>query len=88
VETLATIKAYPNPATQQVTLEYDLRATSEVQVKVYDIFGKQLSSQHLGLQATGKQQQVVNIGNYANGVYLLQLESNGNILGAMRVMKN
>ena len=86
--TLAGITAYPNPARQQVTLEYDLRATSDVQIKVYDIFGKQLSNQHLGLQATGKQQQIINIGAYANGVYLLQLESNGNILGAMRLMKN
>ncbi len=88
VEKLATIKAYPNPARQQVTLEYDLKATSEVQVKVYDIFGKQLSNQSMGLQTTGKQQQIINIDTYANGVYLLQLESNGSILGAMRLMKN
>ncbi len=87
-EKLATIKAYPNPARQQVTLEYDLRKTSHIQVKVYDIFGKQLSTQQLGLQATGKQQQVINIESYTNGVYLLQLESDGNILGAMRLMKN
>ena len=88
VEKLAAIKAYPNPTNGQVTLEYDLKATSEVQVKVYDIFGKQLSNQSMGLQGTGKQQQVINIEGYANGVYLLQLESNGTILGAMRLMKN
>ena len=88
VEKLAAIKAYPNPTNGQVTLEYDLKATSEVQVKVYDVFGKQLSNQSMGLQGTGKQQQVINIEGYANGVYLLQLESNGTILGAMRLMKN
>ncbi len=87
-ETLTAISAYPNPARQQVTLEYDLRKTSDVQVKVYDIFGKQLTTQHLGLQAAGKQQQVINIQSYANGVYLLQLASDGHILGAMRLMKN
>ena len=85
---MAAIKAYPNPASGQVTLEYDLLSTSEVQVKVYDIFGKQLSNYHLGLQTTGKQQQIITIDPYAKGVYLLQLESNGNILGAMRLMKN
>ena len=85
---MAAIKAYPNPTSGQVTLEYDLLSTSDVQVKVYDIFGKQLSNQHLGLQTTGKQQQVINVEGYTNGIYLLQLESNGNILGAMRLMKN
>ena len=33
-------------------------------------------------------EQVINIENYTNGVYLLQLESNGHILGAMRLMKH
>ena len=88
VEKLAAIKAYPNPTSSQVTLEYDLLSTSEVQIKVYDIFGKQLNNQHLGLQTTGKQQEVINVDAYTNGVYLLQLESNGRILGAMRLMKN
>lgn len=88
VEKLSAIKAYPNPTNGQVTLEYDLLSISEVQIKVFDIFGKQLNNQHLGLQTTGKQQQVIHIDNYANGVYLLQLESKGNILGALRLMKN
>jgi len=63
-------------------------STSDVQLKVYDIFGKQLSNQRLGLQPAGNQQEVINIDTYANGVYLVQLESNGTILGAMRLMKN
>jgi len=84
---LATINAYPNPTSGQVTLAYDLLSTSEVQIKVYDIFGKQLSNQHLGLQTTGKQQQIINMDAYTTGVYILQLESNGTILGAMRLMK-
>ncbi len=87
-ERLTAISAYPNPARQQVVLEYDLRTTSDIQVKVYNVFGKQLDVHHLGLQATGQQQQLINMESYTNGVYILQLTSNGNILGAMRLMKN
>ncbi|MEM1120202.1 MAG: T9SS type A sorting domain-containing protein [Bacteroidota bacterium] len=88
VEKLATLKAYPNPTNGLVTLEYDLLTTSTVQLKVFDIFGKQLNNQHLGLQTTGQQQQIINLDTYANGIYLLQLEADGYILGAMRLMKN
>ena len=87
-EQLAAISAYPNPTRQQVVLEYDLRAASDIQIQVYDVFGKQLDTHHLGLQTTGQQQQLINMESYTNGVYILQLTSNGNVLGAMRLMKN
>ena len=87
-ERLTAINAYPNPTRQQVVLEYDLRTTSDIQVKVYNVFGKQLDAHHLGLQTTGQQQHLINMESYTNGVYIVQLTSNGTVLGAMRLMKN
>ncbi len=84
---LATFLAYPNPTREQLTLVYNLQNSQSIQVAIYDIFGKQISHRHLGLQSTGEQMEAIEVGTLTKGMYLIQLESNGITLGALRILK-
>lgn len=47
---------YPNPASTNTTIEFNLPAASNVTLKVYDMMGKEVKMLFDGFQASGKQQ--------------------------------
>ena len=68
---------YPNPASDKVTLMFMKPAENDINLKIYDQFGKLIFSQ---LIKTGEYQTGISVNKYAIGVYLLQLETNSEIL--------
>ncbi|MDR1725686.1 MAG: T9SS type A sorting domain-containing protein [Bacteroidales bacterium] len=65
----------PNPATNQI----NIIAKNYNEVKVYDIFGRELIG-------TGKQTSI-DISNLANGIYNVRLLSNGKTVGSKKIVK-
>lgn len=76
------MKLYPNPVMQTSVLEYELAETGRTEITVIDFTGKQQHHLYSGVKARGKHQLSINsngfnIKNLPNGMYLLQITTNG-----------
>ncbi len=66
---------YPNPAYDQVSVQYAIPAVSQVSMEVFDVLGRRIQSLVKTVRAPGAYQQIVDVGHYAPGTYVLRLEA-------------
>lgn len=72
------IKVFPNPASSEVTIQYNPKGNSNVKIELYDIFGKSIST-----VLTQKEQGIdqhsysIALGNLAYGLYFIKINING-----------
>lgn len=64
------VKIYPNPTTQKLIIETALNSGSVI---LYTALGQELQSKTVNLG----QKQILDLGNLANGVYFIKVESEG-----------
>lgn len=69
-----TFSAYPNPATDFITLGFQLNAASDVNIRVIDNLGRVVSAKDLTNQS-GNNSVTVDVANLATGVYTISLET-------------
>ncbi|MEL7531678.1 MAG: T9SS type A sorting domain-containing protein [Bacteroidota bacterium] len=67
--------AYPNPASEQVSINFDIAETSPVEIVIYSIDGKVIQQVKKGNMPAGAYQEVIDIqglaaGTYAYGVFV------------------
>ncbi|MFM9143133.1 MAG: T9SS type A sorting domain-containing protein, partial [Bacteroidota bacterium] len=78
------LKAYPNPATDQVTLEIPLQTASDVQIRVMDASGRTVWSDRRRMEP-GQAPLQLETSNWNRGMYLLEvLHQDG--LGTARLL--
>lgn len=65
---------WPNPARDQVWLQFSAPANGEMTVQLYNALGQQLSSPLTLMVASGLVKQQVSLAGLAQGVYYLRLE--------------
>jgi len=72
------VNVYPNPATDRVNIDFTLDKVSAVQVQLFDVTGKMVSSQNLGNQTTGNHSVQLSKSNLnmSTGVYFYTLKIN------------
>lgn len=69
----------PNPVKQEAIINYDLPNTSRVNLIIYDLQGKVVKIlQQKELRDMGSHQVKLNASNYANGMYIVRLETDRN----------
>jgi len=73
----AMLNAYPNPVSNQATLQFYVGTTSNVSIDLMDAAGRSVSVVNNKAFDKGVQQVEFNASNYANGVYVLKLNVNG-----------
>jgi len=66
---------YPNPFNPVTKINYELRITNYVSLKVYDALGKEVANLVSEIQSAGSHDVVFNGNNFASGVYFYRLES-------------
>ena len=73
------VTAYPNPFSDELTLQLELNAASQVQVAMFDLSGKKLLSSDKGLLTSGKHSfdMTAETMNLAQGVYLMTVYVDG-----------
>lgn len=81
------LRIYPNPAKEQLGIEYDLVAASQVSVSLFDGLGRRVIVQDLGQQASGNNFHALNLNELAAGNYYLQLSVNGIPTRAQTIIK-
>lgn len=74
-----TFSFYPNPATENITVNYSLEQSAKVTYTIYDLTGKQVQSESVN-RFPGAQQQNVDVNNLQAGTYLLSVNVNGNVI--------
>lgn len=73
-EDVATIlDIYPNPAEDRLTVKFDLKKPSNVQLSLLDVLGNEVMTTNRPL-AFGTQTTDLNVGQLSAGVYMLQLQ--------------
>jgi len=66
---------YPNPFNPETVISYELAIYSKVNLKIYDISGRELATLIKGNQPTGKYTVTFNVNGLASGIYFYTLES-------------
>jgi uncharacterized repeat protein (TIGR01451 family) len=79
----ASVTLYPNPATDQTTLDLTALPPGTYQVRVVDITGRVVQTHYLA----GGQPHVLAVGHLPSGAYLLVI-SNGNLRFLQRLLKH
>ncbi len=65
---------YPNPTADLAVLDLELASAQELTVEISDLVGQLLQTQYRGA-TTGRQQVVLDLGQYAPGTYLVTIRS-------------
>jgi hypothetical protein len=86
-EDFNSVSIYPNPASSDVTVSFDLAASSNATIKISDLSGKILSISTLNNLATGTNSANIQTANLVAGIYYVTLEVNGSIV-TKKVIKN
>ena len=82
-----TLSIFPNPATEQLFLSYELATPSRVGYRLFDARGTLLQTQIGQQQSVGAQQLPVALGAQATGTYFVQLVVDGQYGAAVPFMK-
>jgi hypothetical protein len=86
VKKAISLNSYPNPFTSAFELEVNSDIQSEVQVIVYDLFGKSVYQSSVVLQE-GLNQISIDAQNLFNGVYFVQVAGN-DMKEVLRIQKS
>jgi hypothetical protein len=78
-------ETYPNPFNSQTAVSYQLSAVSRVSLKLYDVAGRLVSNQELGIRNPGSHRAIINGERLASGVYFLKLAA-GNRIATRKIV--
>jgi hypothetical protein len=75
---------YPNPFNPSTTIRYSLPEASMVTLEVYDVLGRQVATQQLGVMQPGLQQASFSAFNLSSGMYVYRLQMTSTANAALR----
>lgn len=80
-------KIYPNPASNQLTLSFNLADDENIKVIVYDISGNTALSREKIPFTSGPQTLSLDISQLKDGLYFIRLLSDNEVIGITRLIK-
>lgn len=78
------VSIYPNPSKGQVFVDIETSKVSRIQIQIFDVSGKVVHT-HAMVSKSGMNSTTLALDNLSNGLYLLQLSSNGKALQRQRI---
>ncbi|MEI6817433.1 MAG: T9SS type A sorting domain-containing protein [Bacteroidota bacterium] len=69
------LRNYPNPANDHTTISFNLPQRGNIEMKIYDIKGKEMAMLYKGIKDAGLNTIRFNTGTLANGIYFCHLTS-------------
>jgi alpha-tubulin suppressor-like RCC1 family protein len=80
------LKAYPNPSSELLSLEYNLTENAMVKTNITNSLGQIIFSQ-IANKNSGEQHDPINLSSYPAGVYLITVYTN-NLQNTIKIIKN
>ncbi len=74
-EAVVNLKVYPNPASDNLSVSFTQNNSRPVSVLLYDMLGKVIQENNLGLQPAGSLSATFNVSNLETGVYIVRVRS-------------
>lgn len=68
---------YPNPFNPSTTISFGLKTDSKVNLKIYDVLGREIKTLINKNMSAGKYIEIFNASNIATGVYIYKLTAEG-----------
>jgi hypothetical protein len=78
------IELFPNPASASMVVTYTQSSSAQASVHVYDLIGRMVMRHELGGASNGRSRHVVNVSDLAAGVYVMRVDTGGEVLGFTR----
>ncbi len=75
-QTISGIRAYPNPFSQQTTINFMLNQNSKVSISIYKITGELISQSAPAIFSRGNNYIPIEKNNLTSGMYIAELKSN------------
>lgn len=69
--------SYPNPATDEIKIKFDIKNNSNVSIRLIDVTGKELTNRSLGQLSAGTYRESFNTSSFASGVYFIEFSLDG-----------
>ncbi|HLP94969.1 MAG TPA: T9SS type A sorting domain-containing protein [Saprospiraceae bacterium] len=67
----------PNPASDALYLDFDMKEQAPVRFEIWDMQGNMVKTESLGVMPAGTHRQLLELGDIPNGMYVLNLQSQG-----------
>ena len=77
---LAGVSLFPVPATTEITLSYDVTASTDVDVTITDVNGKVVYSTVFANEAVAAQSHTIDVSKFNNGMYIVSMNSNNGVV--------
>ena len=71
------LSVYPNPFNQQATISYELQTAGHIELKIYDVTGREAATLVNGHTSLGNHSVVWDAGDAGSGVYFVKLTVDG-----------
>ena len=71
------LTAYPNPATDRVTLAYTLPQAGAARLAVYDVLGREVAVADAGMRSADRHRTALDVSALPAGFYVAVLEAEG-----------
>ncbi len=82
------VMVYPNPFNNLITVSVQAgKNIDELELNVFNLFGKKIHSVQVR-NVIGEFSQQINLGNYADGMYLVSVNENGKQVFSKKIIKN
>jgi hypothetical protein len=75
---------YPNPTNSDITIEFESSTTSEIKIGVYNTLGQEIFNKEIS-SFSGKFKEKINLGDYSEGVYIVNIISDTGKLYTKRI---
>lgn len=87
-ESEISIRAFPNPATQSIQLEFPLEQNGNLSLEIYDLLGRSVLKKSLGAQVKGPQLIPVDISSLTPSRYVIAILQDDAILYRFPIVKS
>ncbi|MBN1117486.1 MAG: T9SS type A sorting domain-containing protein [Bacteroidales bacterium] len=71
------LRVYPNPASNMVSINFEITHTAQVILKIYNLLGQKVEQIDLGKNTAGVHSFEWNVKNYNEGLYYVVIETGG-----------
>ena len=73
---LEIIELFPNPASDQLNISYNLNASTKIRISILDKIGRTIIESKSESKNVGNHISTIDIKHFAKGAYLVQLQTN------------